>query len=204
MNRSVMFAAMLLAMPGAGAPLLAQASSPAPSLGMGPSLGVHGTTAALSLDRDERPAFGGGLGVTAGYGFRNGLSLHSVTTGALMAPSGRDRYLLSHLDVEARYRLGGPSRALAPNLAIGASGRTARFEVPDAQGEGTVRRTVVGVTAGGGLNYHLSPSTALDWSIRHTFGDVSRWRCPDAADQVRTCSTTTRVNFGVAWYPLAR
>jgi hypothetical protein len=202
-HRTIITAAVFTALSFAGADIGAQEATQHSTV-RGLSLGAHGTTTALTLVEDRSTSFGGGLGVSVGYGFNDRLAIHSLTTGAFMTPSGRDDYILTHVDVEGRFTLGRRTSAWAPHLALGATRRTGHFEVPEAAGGGTTRKTTLGLTAGGGLSYHLSPSTSLDWSLRHTLGNLEEPNCPDSEDAVRTCATSTRASLGVTWRPFSR
>jgi opacity protein-like surface antigen len=170
----------------------------------GLSIGVHGSTTALTLVDNRSTSLGGGLGVSVGYGFGDRFAIHALTTGAFMTPSDQDDYILSHVDIEGRYTPGRRSTAWAPHVALGVTGRTGHFVVPETAGGGTTQRTTFGLTAGGGISYNLTPATSLGWSLRYTFGNIEERKCPDSADAVRTCATSTRANFGVSWHPFAR
>jgi hypothetical protein len=152
----------------------------------GLSLGVHGSTTALGR-RDTSST--GGLSLGLGYGLTDRFAIHGATSGAWVDPSSdRDRFFVSHLDLEGRYSLGLMDSRWRSHAAMGLSGRNAHHERSAAQGGGTVVRMTVGPTAGGGVSYVISRSAALDGSLRYTFGDVQRMRA----------------YVGVSWYPRAR
>ncbi len=75
---------------------------------------------------------------------------------------------------------------------------------PEAEEGGTAQRTILGLTTGGGISYHLTPSASVDWSLRYTFGNLDQPACPGSSDTVRTCATSTRASLGMTWYLLSR
>jgi hypothetical protein len=190
-------------------PRTAEAQSPSQPVGYGLkglSVGVHGTVNGLTLTAERNTFFGGGLALAVGYGLTESFSVHSLTSAAWLLPSGRTNFLLSHVDLEGRYRFAGGSGPFAPHLSLGISGRHASSGDPlrSETGESLAKRTTVGVTPGIGMSYFVSPSSTLDWSLRHTVGNAQQPRCPQTDDGGRSCLTSTRVNFGMSWYPSIR
>lgn len=152
----------------------------------GLSFGIHGATTALPR---RNTLSGSGLSLAIGYGVTDRLAFQASTSGARIGASGnRDSFFQSHVDIEGRYSFGRMNDQWMPHLAIGVSGRTAHDDRSLEQGGGTGVGMTVGPTAGGGVSYSLSPSTALDASVRYTFRDATR----------------TRVFLGVSWFPHAR
>lgn len=164
-------------------------------------LGAHTSSTAMVMTEDRSASYGNGLGVVVGWGVSERIAVHAVTQGAWMFPDNRDSYPLGHSDVELRYTFGSVTSRWAPSLAVGGSGRIARFELEDG---GREERTSVGITAGGGVGYYVSPAVALEVGARYTFGNFNSGSCPVTGGGDKQCATTARVNFGVSWFPLAR
>lgn len=203
-NRILITTATLAALACGSTLLYAQEASTPHSRLQGLSIGLHGSTAVLTLEDESRTEFGGGLGVAIGYEFSDDFSLHYVSNNAIMAARGRDYYFLTHRELEGRYTFGGRSRDWAPYLALGASGRATHFEKSTSQRRRITGRSTLGLLTGVGISYRLHPALALDWSLRYEFGNFARSRCPDTAEIVRTCATSGRVGFGASWYPFLR
>ena len=103
-RRIINTTAILVALSAVGSGTAAYAQEAAPrSTVHGLSVGMHGSSTALTLIEDRSTSFGGGLGIAVGYGFNDRFALHSLTTGTFMSPSAQDGYILTHVDVEGRY-----------------------------------------------------------------------------------------------------
>jgi hypothetical protein len=165
----------------------------------GLSIGANGSV--TGLNGSERTSFGGGGAFVVGYGFSNNFSVHSGTSSSWVMPSGGDDFVLSHVALEGRYRIG--SGRFTPHVSLGVSSSTASFgDSPwSSSGDKLTKRTMVGVATGAGVSYFVAPATTLDWSVRHTSGNV---RCPDNSAADSACPTSTRVSAGFTWYPSNR
>jgi opacity protein-like surface antigen len=192
-------AAMILSLAALPAAAQMEEGPRAPTTGL--SAGLFGSSASLTLVEDRSTSFGGGLGLSLGYGFTPGFGLHLSTSGAALKPSTGDTQLLGHLDLESRFTFVREGRAWAPHLAVGAGTRSIRWS-PPTDGDGPNEwHGNPGLTAGGGVSYFASPSVSLDLALRYGFGNLKQMRCPEGQDAVRTCATSTRVNVGATWYP---
>src|SRR5690606_25432244 len=141
---------------------------------------------------------GGGLGISVGYALSPRFELHSLTSSAYMA---WDDYFLTNLDLEGRYLVRTRNSRWVPHLALGASARTPHYDDQDLS---FWDRSTLALNVGGGISYHLSSAVALDWSIRHAWGNFVRSSCASAIEGEGNCATTTRVSFGVSWFPFSR
>jgi len=166
----------------------------------GLSVGLFGSSASLTLVEDGSTSFGGGMGLSLGYGFTPGFALHASTSGALLKPSAGDSQLLGHVDLEARFTFADEARAWAPHLALGVGARTASQGPLDDGNGPTEWHGNPGLTAGGGLSYFLTPAVSLDLALRYSFGNLKRMSCPEGEGTVRSCATSTRLNLGATWY----
>lgn len=178
----------------------AAGQAPAASTVRGLSLGVFSTNTALHMTDASRTYFGGGLGISVGYGFSDRFALHFATEGSWMEPGRDDDYILTHVDVEGRYTFGQRDSRWTPHAALGATVRSTRLRQPDAW---TADRASLGVSAGGGIGYHISPAVALQGTLRYTFGNFNESGCPKE-DGERRCATSARLNVGVVWHPRTR
>ncbi len=184
------------ALPAAG-----QADAGPRSNPTGLSVSFHASSAALTLIDDRSTSFGGGAGVSLGYGFRPGFALHVSTSGAALNHPEGDHHLLGHVDVEARFAAVREGRAWTPHLAVGAGTRSVRWGMPeDADGSAEWHGNP-GLTVGGGVSYFATPSMSLDLAMRYGFGNLKEMRCPEGGAAERTCATSTRLNIGFTWYP---
>jgi opacity protein-like surface antigen len=181
------------------APVAAQ-SGAAPGTTTGLSLGLHASSASLSLVEDGSTTFGGGMSLSIGYGFTPRFSLHASTAAAVLRPSGEDRWLLGHADVEGRLNFSGGDRDWVPHIALGLGMRTANFEIGDSRDEIGEWHGNPGLILGGGLGYFLSPRVSIDASLRYGFGNLRQMSCPEKGEAPRTCATSTRLNVGASWY----
>lgn len=165
----------------------------------GLSMGANGSV--IGLNESEHTTFGGGGAFVVGYGFSDNFSVHSGTSSSWVMPSRGDNFLLSHVGLEGRYRIG--SRRLAPHVSLGVSSSTASFgDSPwSASGDRLAKRTMVGVATGAGVSYFVAPAATLDWSVRHTSGNL---RCPDNSAADSACPSSTRISAGLTWYPSNR
>jgi opacity protein-like surface antigen len=185
---------LLLSAPAAGQ------SGPASGPTAGLSLGVHASSASLSLVEDGSTTFGGGMSLGIGYGFTSRLALHASTSGAVLRPSGDNRWLLGHADIEGRLNFTDGDRKWVPHLALGVGIRTANFEIGDSREQIGEWHGNPGLVLGGGLSYFPASRVSLDASLRYGFGNLRQMSCPEKGDGPRTCATSTRLNVGASWY----
>lgn len=169
----------------------------------GLSLGLFSNNVMLIHTGDTETAWGGGIGLSVGYGFSERFSLHLTSHGSWMLPDTDDSYALTHVDVEGRYAFRSTGSRWAPSIAAGITARTGQFDVPVAQGSRREARTSAGATVGGGIGFQLSPSVTLDGGLRYTFGNFNRSGCPSTAGE-RECATSVRSSVGVIWHPRAQ
>lgn len=166
------------------------------------TMGISLNGSSLSVEDDDEVESGGGLSLRAGYGISNSLQLYATGTGASIQHADfDDTYQLGHFDLGARYLFGSAYRAARPYVNAAVSGRAARTEF----GTETVDLRGTGFTFGGGLEYFLNRSVALEGGLDATFGDFSEGRVGDGDWQdlgaESFSATSARFNLGLAWHP---
>jgi opacity protein-like surface antigen len=181
------------------APVAAQ-SGAAPGSTTGLSVGLHASSASLSLVEDRSTTFGGGMSLGIGYGFTPRIALHVSTAGAVLRPSSEHRWLLGHADVEGRLNFTDGDRDWVPHMALGLGLRTANFEIGESREQIGEWHGNPGLVLGGGLSYFPSPRISIDASLRYGFGNLRQMSCPEKGEAPRTCATSTRLNVGASWY----
>jgi hypothetical protein len=59
-----------------------------------------------------------------------------------------------------------------------------------------------GVSLGGGLNAHFTPSVAMSTAVTWTFGSFDRFQVGNVATNFLSVdATSARVNVGLVWFP---
>lgn len=156
---------------------------------------TRGFGVGVQLDRiglmfgDGRTVLGAGLGVTASYGVSDALSLFA------RAGTG---YRSSHLDAGARYRFGSAAGALRPYVEAGVTTvRATRDAWYPEDGQQSLRSRGLGVTAGAGVEYYISPRLALDAGVTLTGGRFEE----NPATGLRDGFATSRVQVGIQFRP---
>ena len=173
-------------------------------------LGAHLNGSAISAeDLSDDVESGGGFGVRLGYGFTPRLALVLDGTGAIIN-STDDEYTLAHFDVALRYAFTGATRRFVPFLEAGFSGRAAGADdvtlyLDDgSQTTGDLTISGTGLTLGAGAQYYVSPKVALGLGLKWTTGEFSTVKFDNVSvDGLEIDATSTRLNLGVTWYPMA-
>ena len=124
---------------------------------------------------------GRGLGAKLGFGFSPLLTAYLGLNNASME---RDRGSgLAYLDVGAQLNFRAGRAALVPYLDAALSGT----------GDDT-GASGIGVTAGGGLRYFVSPVLALDGGLFLNYSSVE-------VGGTEANVTGARLNLGISWFP---
>lgn len=159
------------------------------------------TGAALTFEGENDVASGGGLALSLGFGVSPRFSLQLAGAGALMQePNGRGEFSLGHFDIMIRHTFADATRRAIPYIEAGYSGRAAVEETPS----GNFQMAGAGVSAGGGLQYFLAPPVALDGNLRANFGRFSEVEHAGRKESISLGATSTRLAFGISWFPGAR
>jgi hypothetical protein len=180
-------------------PALAQQSNTA---GLNLGLFLNGTAAQVE-DSDENDT-GGGVSLHLGYGFSQSFQLFARAAASAIESEGfaDDQFALAHFDVGGRFSFGSTATAVRPYVQAAFSGRAASFDLGS---EGTLDVRGSGLSAGGGLEYFLSPSLAIEGGLSFTFGEFNEGRLDDGdwVDLEETAfeMNTTRFDVGISWHP---
>lgn len=158
----------------------------------------HFLGAAWELDDFETDTqAGGGMGVGLGYGFTKTVAAYIEFSGAQINPDEGDEYVLAHVDLGAIFTVGAPTSKVKGNFMVALNGRAFELDQPGANVEGTGG----GLTAGGGVLYFVSQKVALDFNLLWSVGEISEIKVNGLTWTTNLDATSTRFNFGVAWYP---
>jgi Outer membrane protein beta-barrel domain len=198
--------ALALAASLAGALCTSAAAQVAPasrSNTAGPHLGVFLNGSAVRVEDSDVVESGAGLGVHLGYGFGQNLSVFARVDAASIQPEGAgDNYGLAHADLGVRYSFGAPSAAFRPFLQGAVSGRAVSFDMGS---EGTLDARGAGISAGGGLEYFVSRSVAIEAGLSVSFGELTEGRVGGSdwvnLDNDAINITTSRFDIGLSWHP---
>lgn len=180
-------------------PAVAQQSNTA---GLNLGLFLNGTAAQVE-DSDENDT-GGGLSLHLGYGFSQSFQLFARASASAIESEGfeDDQFALAHFDVGGRFSFGSTAIALRPYVQAAFSGRAASFDL-GSEGQLDVRGS--GLSAGGGLEYFVSPSLAIEGGLSFTFGEFNEGRLDEGEwldlDDAAFEMNTTRVDLGISWHP---
>lgn len=180
------------------APALAQRSNTD-----GLHLGIFLSGAAAEVEDTDETDSGAGISLHLGYGFSEAISLFARANAAAIQSEGfaDDQYTLAHFDLGARYSIGSSAAALRPFVQGAFSGRAASFEL---DGE-TLDVRGSGFTAGGGLEYFVNPTIAIEAGLAFTFGKFNEGRLDGGdwveLDDAEFSMNTTRLDLGVSFHP---
>ena len=141
---------------------------------------------------------GGGVDFTIGYGFSQHWSLYAQANASQIAAAGGGEYSLAHFDVGTRIHFRAGSHTVVPFLQVALTGRAA---VDDINGT-TTTSSGGGISLGTGLNLHFTPAVAFSTSIMWTLGAFDTFKVGDRTlDGSSIVAGSTRVHFGVVWFP---
>jgi hypothetical protein len=161
-------------------------------------LGLEGD-GILANESGSTSESGGGLGLVLGYGFTRRFSLYSELSGATMqSADGSGSYSLAHADLGTRVHFRAGAGTVVPFLQVGLSGRAVAANLGDynASGRGG------GVSAGGGLNVHISPAAAFSGAVTWTTGNFDKWQAGNwTYSGYSIGATSARLHLGMVWFP---
>jgi opacity protein-like surface antigen len=171
------------------------------------ALGLHAQGAGLDPEDDLNDAGGGG-GLDFAYGFRNGISPFLTFSVAAMQPEdGKigSSYALTEVDLGARYHFGGEQNSWRPFVEAALTGMLATFE--DVNFGGAIEDVEVkgpAFSAGGGIDYFISPSLSAGLGLRWSTGSFDEVTIRnftvrlDPEDEFDV--TTTRLQLGMRYH----
>jgi len=143
---------------------------------------------------------GPGVGVHLGFGLGKHVSLFARgSVAAVRYAAIRDEsYSLRHLDVGVRYSFGGTEDVLRPFAQAGGTLRDVHFD------EAEIRMRGAGLTVGGGAEYFVSRTVAIDAGLSITTGRFGEMRTADGEwEEVEdgVSATSARLDLGITWHP---
>jgi opacity protein-like surface antigen len=188
------------------APLSAQRAPASSTRGFFAGIHLNGSSVKFDGDGDEETESGPGLGFQLGYGFTRKVALYFDGTGAALEGDGGNDVGLAHGEIGVRYAFTGPTRRFVPFLEAGIAGMA--LVEDDAELEtgstGDVSLSGAGFTLGGGVQYYVSPKFALGAGLKFTSGEFTTFKVDNlSVGGFDTDATTTRINLGFVWYPMA-
>ena len=199
-------AGALLLCSTAAAPAVAQGVAPASST-KGFFVGAHLNGSSLTADDfNDETQDGGGAGLHLGYGFTSRLALVTEFTVAALDDGNGGDIGFGHFDLGLRYAWTSPTRRWVPSLELGVTGRALAQEdaVLDDGEPHDVSLSGAGFTVGGGIQYYVSPKLALGAMVKFTGGELDRFKVDNVSiDDLNIDASSTRVNLGITWYPMA-
>lgn len=201
MKRNIVLSALV-----AGAALTA-GSLGAQSSTSGFMLNAHlaGTSIGGTVE-DAESESGGGIGLAVGYGFNERVTLLlNVDAARMEYEDGEDEdlddgeYDLATADLALRFSFGGTAQKLRPYVTTGFTG-----VVMGDEGDGLELSTSGGgITLGGGLEYFLTPSLALDAALNVTTGSFTTVELDGDEEDLDAGIGFNhgRLQLGVTWHP---
>jgi len=170
-------------------------------------LGLHGSGGSLSVEEGDRADAGGG-GLFVGYGFNRRFTLFAQFDGARFDEQStgdvEGDWTLAHLDVGVRFNFANSLRSWIPfvQAAVGRRSVNVNDPVVDGSAEEEVDFSGTSLTLGGGVAYYLSPSWSLEVGLHLTGGEFTTLRVNNVSvSGFDEDATSTRLNFGVRWWP---
>lgn len=186
-------------------PLLSAAQSSNPSKTEKLYLNFHLNANNLKVE-DADAVGGGGLGIEAGYGFSRLFTLFLSIDGATMNAGNfpgdnndeDEEFGLGFVELGGQFNFRTGKPAAIPYAEAALTAQAAIFD-PDQGGDITF--TGGGISLGGGLKYFVSKTLALDLGLAFTFGNFDEVEIGNETIDIDQNSTTTRLNFGLSWFP---
>lgn len=161
-------------------------------------------TVTVSMDSEERAMrTKEDWGIKAGYGFSRLFTLYLGIEGAEMnagdfSGDENEEFGLGFAELGAQFNFRTGKPAAIPYAEIALTGQAAVFD-PDEDSDITFAGG--GITLGGGLKYFISKTFALDLGLLFTFGNFSEVERGDETIDIDQNTTSTRLNFGLSWFP---
>jgi hypothetical protein len=138
---------------------------------------------------------GSGAGLVLGYGFTRHFSLYGELSGATM---DNGSYAMAHADLGGRLHFRSGTNVVVPFVQFGVSGRAIAQDF----GDFNASASGAGVSFGGGLNAHFSPSVAFSSSVTWTVGNFDDIRVNNNyIGDYSVSATSARLHLGIVWFP---
>jgi opacity protein-like surface antigen len=172
-------------------------------------LGLAFNGSSIRFDDADEIESGGGISAQIGWGFTKNFALLFDLSGAAISTDVGD-VGLGHAELGARWHFANEARALVPFLEVGFAGRAVvqddmlYYDDFGNPYSGDFSLSGTGVSFGGGLQYHVTPTMALGASLKWSVGDFTTVTLDDVSvDGLDMGATTARLNLGFTWYPVA-
>lgn len=160
---------------------------------------VDGATLGGRTFDDRGREGGGGMHFTVGYAFSPAISV--VVRGGGVLLNEEEERMLGGMELALRHGFVTTSRSLRPYLEMGLGG--------SALEHGTRARGTEfaggSLSVAGGFDYFVTRQVALNADFGYTMGMFTTVSVDDRtiADDARLGFSSSRVNLGVSWYPMA-
>ena len=149
-------------------------------------------------------SYGGGFGLAFGWGFSELVTLVVNMDGTNMDSDFGSEFGLGHFDFGVRFTFAGTHRRFKPFANVALTGFGAHQNDYFRHGGGFGRSATVGgggLTLGGGFQHFFSTKVAMDLGLDLTFGDAGYFEIGDVEIHRHDDSFSSRLSFGIAWYP---
>lgn len=173
------------------------------------TVGLHLTAASLSVEGgdDERNNAGGG-GLYLGYGVNRRITIFVQGDGGQFDNESTDNiegeWTMGHFDVGVRFNFANSLRKWVPFLQGALGYRVVGVDNPvvDDVPRNELSISGSGLTLGGGVDFYLSESWALDLQLLWTGGKFTTLRVDEVSvNNLDFDANSSRLNLGVSWWP---
>jgi hypothetical protein len=164
------------------------------------------TGASLETENGEQES-GGGVGLSLGWGISRRVALFvggDITEVDINNPDFDGSFFFVMLDLGVRVSFRAPEHKLVPYAVVALTGMAANADVrltPFTSSE--VELTGGGLTLGGGVQYFVIPTLALDAQLLGTGGSFSEIRIGSVSSDIDEVDATAgRFTIGITWFPV--
>jgi hypothetical protein len=167
-----------------------------------PGVSIEGTG---DTDGELKTKFGAGAGIQVGYAVSPRFMLFTDLDVAKQGSNveGIDgNFGLAHFEIGGRMSFPITGQQLVPYVMAAIGGRAVGATVDE--GADSYKMSISGASfsAGGGMQYFLSPKLALDGGVSLGFGKFDKQKIRGHKEDLEVNnSLSTRVKMGVNWYP---
>lgn len=141
--------------------------------------------------------------MTAGYGFSDRWSfILDVNSSKVDAANGLGSYQLAQAVLGARFHFNEPKSFFRPYLDAGFAGRAIAVTITDPSGDVEVEANGGGVSVGGGFQWFMSRTAAIDLGLRYVVGSFDEWKADGRTIPVGSIDATSAiVRLGISFWP---
>jgi opacity protein-like surface antigen len=189
--------------------LVAESASAQASTTRGFTVGLHfgGTSLRVEGDDIERSSGGGG-GIYVGYGVNRRFTIFAQADGARFDEQDtgdiEGEWTLGHFDLGVRFNFANSLRRWVPFLQGALGYRTVTVSDPVVNDNLVSEASFsgAGLTLGGGVDFYLSESWALDLQLLWTGGEFTTVTVDNVSvSGLDVDANSSRINLGVSWWP---